>query len=44
VLAALHGEKRLLLIPGAGHNDSLRPEVWAEIDTWLDQVLARVKP
>jgi pimeloyl-ACP methyl ester carboxylesterase len=44
VLAALHGEKRLLLVPGAGHNDALRPEVWTEIDTWLDQVLARVKP
>jgi len=44
VLAALHGEKRLLLAPDAGHNDALRPEVWTEIDTWLDQVLARVKP
>ena len=39
VLAALRGEKRLLLVPGAGHNDVLRPEVWAEIDGWLDRVL-----
>jgi hypothetical protein len=44
VLAALHGEKRLLLVPGAGHNDALRPEVWTEIDTWLDQILAKVTP
>jgi dipeptidyl aminopeptidase/acylaminoacyl peptidase len=44
VLAALQGEKRLLLVPGAGHNDALRTEVWTEIDAWLDQVLARVKP
>jgi alpha-beta hydrolase superfamily lysophospholipase len=39
VLAALHGEKRLLLVPGAGHNDALRPDVWTEIDAWLDRVL-----
>jgi uncharacterized protein len=44
VLAALQGEKRLLLVPGAGHNDALRPQVWTEIDTWLDQVLAKVEP
>ena len=44
VLAALQGEKRLLLVPGAGHNDALRTEVWTEIDTWLDQVLVKVKP
>lgn len=39
VFSALHGQKRLLLVPGAGHNDALRPEVWAQIDTWLDQVV-----
>lgn len=39
LLAALQGEKRLLIVPGAGHNDVLRPDVWAEIDAWLDRVL-----
>jgi len=38
--STLHSEKRLLLVPGAGHNDALRPEVWTEIDAWLDLVLA----
>jgi dipeptidyl aminopeptidase/acylaminoacyl peptidase len=38
ILAALKGDKRLLLVPGAGHNDALRPEVWKEIDGWLDRV------
>ena len=39
VFAALGGEKRLILVPGAGHNGSLRGEVWDEIDRWLDSVL-----
>jgi len=37
VFAALTVDKRLLLVPGAGHNDVLRPEVWTEIDAWLDR-------
>jgi pimeloyl-ACP methyl ester carboxylesterase len=41
ILAALKGDKRLLLVPGAGHNDALGPEVWKEIDGWLDQVLTK---
>jgi uncharacterized protein len=42
VFAALRGSKRLILVPGAGHNGSLRPsEVWEEIDAWLDGVLVR---
>jgi hypothetical protein len=36
VFDALTGPKRLILVPGAGHNQSLRSEVWAEIDRWLD--------
>ncbi|HET7694802.1 MAG TPA: alpha/beta fold hydrolase [Vicinamibacterales bacterium] len=36
VFDALAGPKRLLLVPGAGHNQSLRPNVWTEIDRWLD--------
>jgi pimeloyl-ACP methyl ester carboxylesterase len=34
--AALAGPKRLLIVPGAGHDDTLRGEdVWAEIEIWL---------
>jgi pimeloyl-ACP methyl ester carboxylesterase len=40
VLAALAGKKRLILVPGAGHNGSLRHEVWVEIERWLDEVIA----
>jgi hypothetical protein len=39
VLAALAGPKRLILVPGARHNESLRGEVWDEIERWLDEVL-----
>jgi pimeloyl-ACP methyl ester carboxylesterase len=39
VLNALAGSKRLILVPGAGHNGSLRGEVWGEIERWLDEVL-----
>jgi len=41
VLAALAGPKRLILVPGAGHNGSLRGDVWAEIDRWVDGVMPR---
>ena len=40
VLAALKGRKRLILVPGAGHNGSLRADVWAEIERWIDAGLA----
>jgi uncharacterized protein len=36
---ALKGPKRLLLVPGVGHNHSLQESVWPEIDTWIDQAL-----
>jgi hypothetical protein len=39
-LAALAGKKRLILVPGAGHNGSLRHEAWVEIERWLDEVIA----
>ena len=35
VFAALRGPKRLILVPGAGHNASLRTDVWTEIDRWI---------
>ena len=39
VYDALKGPRRLILVPGAGHNGSLRPEVWDAITQWLDEVL-----
>ncbi len=45
VLAALRGPKRLILVEGAGHNQSLsREAVWLEIDSWLAQVLSSARP
>jgi pimeloyl-ACP methyl ester carboxylesterase len=39
VFRALHGPKRLILVPGARHNASLRPDVWATVEDWIDQVV-----
>jgi pimeloyl-ACP methyl ester carboxylesterase len=40
LLEALAGPKQLLLVPHAGHNQSMGgPGVWAAIDRWLDTVL-----
>ena len=41
VFDALTGPKRLMMVPGAGHNDVLSPQVWNEIENWLDGVLAK---
>jgi pimeloyl-ACP methyl ester carboxylesterase len=36
ILAALAGPKELLIVPRAGHNDTLAdPETWVRIDRWL---------
>ena len=36
ILAALPGPKRLVLVPNAGHNQSLNsPAIWDDIDRWL---------
>jgi uncharacterized protein len=46
VLAALDGPKRLIVVPGARHNESLRAGVWNEIEQWLlkeSQTLTSVK-
>lgn len=38
VLDALGGTKKLLLVEGAGHNESLRaPAIWDVIDQWIDR-------
>lgn len=39
VFAALHGPKRLLMVRGAQHNGSLRPEVWDQIERWVRDTL-----
>ena len=39
VFDALTGPKRLILVPGARHNESLRGRVWDEVDRWIDDVL-----
>jgi hypothetical protein len=36
VFAALRGPKQLLIVPNAGHNDSLRNDVWLTIELWID--------
>lgn len=39
IYARLRGPRRLLLVPGAGHNDVLAGEaVWSEIEGWLDRL------
>ena len=43
VFEALHGEKRLLLVPGAGHNDTLQGKVWDEIDAWVEKALLKAE-
>ena len=37
IYAALKGPKRLILVPGSGHNHSLQASVWPEIDAWIDR-------
>jgi hypothetical protein len=41
ILEALTGPKRLILVPGVGHNHALQPDVWPEIDAWIDRALQR---
>jgi len=43
IFAALHEPKRLLTIPGGGHRRGLTPDVWREVDGWLDGVLPPVR-
>jgi uncharacterized protein len=40
IFAALKGPKQLLLVRGAGHNQSLNsPVAWAEIERWLSTIV-----
>jgi pimeloyl-ACP methyl ester carboxylesterase len=38
VFAALAGPKRLILVPGARHNEALR-DSWGDVERWLDETL-----
>jgi pimeloyl-ACP methyl ester carboxylesterase len=39
---ALAGEKRLILVPGAGHGQALSgPNVWSDIEEWTEMLLGR---
>ena len=39
IFDALAGRKELLIVPGAGHDDTLaRPETWRRIEEWLVQL------
>ena len=40
VLAALRGDKELVVVPGAGHFDVLGHETWSRIEQWLLGVTA----
>jgi len=42
VFAALPGAKKLVIVPGAGHNDVLRGNVWEQIDAWVDGVVPKI--
>jgi pimeloyl-ACP methyl ester carboxylesterase len=38
VFDALKGPKRLIIVPDAGHNGSLRPEIWRKVESWVDDL------
>jgi pimeloyl-ACP methyl ester carboxylesterase len=39
ILAALHEPKRLITVVGGGHRGGLSPQIWRQVDAWLDQAL-----
>ena len=40
IFEALSGPRRLLLVPGAGHNQSLNaPAAWVDIERWVEESL-----
>jgi pimeloyl-ACP methyl ester carboxylesterase len=39
VFAALAGPKRLLIVPNAGHNGALTPDVWDTVEEWIGSVV-----
>ena len=41
IFGALAAGRRLRLVERAGHNQSLTPAVWSEVENWIDSVLPR---
>jgi pimeloyl-ACP methyl ester carboxylesterase len=42
VHSALHGPRELILVPHAGHNDSINGNTWTAIDAWIERwILAK---
>jgi pimeloyl-ACP methyl ester carboxylesterase len=39
VFEALHGPRQFIRVPGAHHNESLRPSVWHQVEIWIDEAL-----
>lgn len=40
IFDSLRGQRRLLLVEGVGHNQSLQPaSVWTEIENWIESVV-----
>jgi hypothetical protein len=39
VFDALQARKRLILVPGKGHNQSLSDSVWKDVERWIDESL-----
>jgi len=44
VHAALAGPKQLILVPHAGHNDSINGSTWPAIDAWIEKWIGAKKP
>ena len=44
VFEALRTRKRLILVPAAGHSQSLNNSVWGDVDSWIDGSLANSPP
>ena len=39
VFDSLQARKRLILVPGKGHNQSLSDSVWKDVERWIDESL-----
>ena len=44
ILAALHGPKQLVTIPGGGHRGGLTADAWRQVDAWLTHVPGDPRP
>jgi pimeloyl-ACP methyl ester carboxylesterase len=43
IFDALPGPKRLLIVDGVGHNHSLTPSTWQEIQQWIESVIGTLR-